>query len=241
MASESTPSADKHADIAAVHSAYEDASELSTPRRRSFRSFFWDTDTHLKSAEERKFLLKLDVAILTMGCLGFFIKYVDQGNLSHAYVSGMQEDLAMYGNQYTYATTAYTVAYAVMQVPSTLIVQKIRPSIWIAGMELGWSIFTFAQAGTKSVGQLYAFRFLVGFFESSFFPVMLYLMGSWYTKTELAKRVALVHMTAPVGSAVSGYLQAGVYQNLNGKHDLPGWRWLYIVCGVSQRLAKCQI
>lgn len=86
-----------------------------------------------------------------------------------------------------------------------------------------------------NVGELYAFRFLVGLFESSFFPVLLYVLGSWYTKTELAKRVAIFHVTAPLGSAFGGYLQAAVYESLNGKHGLEGWRWLYIICGVSFR------
>ncbi|KAI0137121.1 pantothenate transporter liz1 [Xylariales sp. AK1849] len=198
---------------------------------RSFRSFIWDTDTHLKSHEERILLRKLDYSILTIGCLGFFMKYLDQGNLANAYVSGMQEDLGMYGNEYTYAQMMYTVSYAVMQVPSTLIVQKIRPSIWLAAMEVCWGVFTFAQAGLRNVGQLYAFRFFVGFFESSFFPVLLYVLGSWYTKTELAKRVAIFHMTAPLGTAFGGYLQAAVYEGLDGAHGLSGWRWLYIVCG----------
>ncbi|KAF6826323.1 pantothenate transporter liz1 [Colletotrichum musicola] len=198
---------------------------------RSFRSFIWDTDTHLKSREERVLLRKLDWSILTIGCLGFFMKYLDQGNLSNAYVSGMQEDLRMFGNEYTYAQTAYTCAYAVMQVPSTLIVQRVRPSVWLAAMEVAWGVFTFAQAGTHSVSQLYAFRFFVGFFESSFFPVLLYVLGSWYTKTELAKRVAIFHMTAPLGSAFGGYLQAAVYTSLDGAHGLAGWRWLYVVCG----------
>ncbi|KAK7721106.1 hypothetical protein SLS64_001401 [Diaporthe eres] len=205
--------------------------EKKKPPSRSFRSFIWDTDTHLKTPEERKLLRKLDWSILTIGCLGFFMKYLDQGNLANAYVSGMQEDLAMYGNEYTYAQTAYTCAYAIMQVPSTLIVQKIRPSIWLVIMEVGWGVWTFAQAGMHNVGELYAFRFLVGLFESSFFPVLLYVLGSWYTKTELAKRVALFHVTAPLGSAFGGYLQAAVYESLNGRHGLAGWRWLYIICG----------
>ncbi|KAF8858271.1 pantothenate transporter liz1 [Acephala macrosclerotiorum] len=199
--------------------------------KKSFRSFIWDTDTHLKTKEEHKLLRKLDFSILTIGCLGFFLKYLDQGNLANAYVSGMQEDLKMYGNQYTYAGTAYTVAYAVMQVPSTLIIQKIRPSYWLALMEIGWGTFTFAQAGLHNVTQLYVFRFLVGFFESSFFPCLLFVLGSWYTKTELAKRVAIFHMTAPLGSAFGGYLQAAVYKSLDGHSGLVGWRWLYIVCG----------
>ncbi|KUJ16369.1 pantothenate transporter liz1 [Mollisia scopiformis] len=199
-----------------------------TEPKKNFRSFIWDTDTHLKSKEERKLLRKLDFSILTIGCLGFFLKYLDQGNLANAYVSGMQEDLKMYGNQYTYAGTAYTVAYAVMQVPSTMIIQTIRPSYWLALMEIGWGTFTFAQAGMHNIAQLYAFRFLVGFFESSFFPCLLFILGSWYTKTELAKRVAIFHMTAPLGTAFSGYLQAAVYKSLNGHLGLAGWRWLYI-------------
>lgn len=165
------------------------------------------------------------------------MKYLDQGNIANAYVSGMQEDLNMHGNEYTYAVTAYTCAYAVMQIPSTLIIQRIRPSIWLALMEIGWGTWTFAQAGLRNSSQLYAFRFLVGLFESSFFPSLLYVLGSWYTKTELAKRVALFHMTAPLGTAFGGYLQAAVYTNLDGVHGLAGWRWLYIVCGVSSPIA----
>ncbi|KAL4861798.1 hypothetical protein BDV12DRAFT_190839 [Aspergillus spectabilis] len=176
--------------------------------RRSFRSFIWDTDTHLKSLEEKHLLLKLDIAILTTGCLGFFMKYgkpLQRLRLRHA--------------------------RSPFYIPSTLIIQRVRPSIWLAAMEIGWGIFTFAQAGLHNVNELYAFRFLVGFFESSFFPSLLYLLGSWYTRTELAKRVALFHMTAPLGTAFGGYLQAAVYKNLNGQRGLEGWRWLYIVCG----------
>lgn len=221
--------------------SFEASSETQTPAakpKRSFRSFIWDTDTHLKSPEERRLLLKLDVSILTIGCLGFFMKYLDQGNMANAYVSGMQEALNMYGNEYTYAGSVYTIAYAIMQIPSTLIIQRVRPSLWLAAMEVCWGVFTFAQAGMHNVGELYAFRFLVGLFESSFFPSLLYVLGSWYTKTELAKRVALFHMTAPLGSAFGGYLQAAVHKTLDGSHRLSGWRWLYIICGVSCSLCN---
>ncbi|KAH8657930.1 pantothenate transporter liz1 [Xylariales sp. PMI_506] len=208
------------------------ADTINEKPKKNFRSFIWDTDTHLKSPEERKLLRKLDIAILTISCYGFFLKYLDQNNIVNAYVSGMQADLGMYGNQYTYAVTAYTCAYAVMQIPSTLIIQRVRPSWWLAFMEIGWGTFTFAQAGMQNTTQLYVFRFMVGFFESSWFPCLLFVLGSWYTKTELAKRVAIFHMTAPVGTAFSGYLQAAVYKNLSGVHGLAGWRWLYIICGV---------
>ncbi|KAL5329236.1 hypothetical protein ACEPPN_002746 [Leptodophora sp. 'Broadleaf-Isolate-01'] len=194
--------------------------EIEQPRKVTFRSWIWDIDTDLKSDAERKFLRKIDFSILVIRCLGFFIKFLDQTNLINAYISGMKEDLHMDGNEYTYATSLCTIAYGFMRVPSTLIVQRVRPALWLMLMEIGWGIWTIAQAGMHSTKQLYAFRFLVGLFESSFSPVMVYLIGSWYTKTEMAKRIALFMMTAPVGTAFSGYLQAAVYNNLDGAHGI---------------------
>ena len=75
---------------------------------------------------------------------------------------------------------------------------------------------------------MYVFRFMVGFFESAFSPIIIFLLGSWYTKTELAKRVAVWHITGFFGQATSGFLQAGIHASLDGHLGLAGWRWLFI-------------
>ncbi|KAJ7670488.1 pantothenate transporter liz1 [Mycena olivaceomarginata] len=198
-----------------------------------FKSYIWDSDAHLKSPEERALIRKLDFGILIVACLGFFLKYLDQNNLANAYISGMRRisastatntrsklmrrRLHFFANiiclQHGYML--YHCCYALMQVPSTMIVQKIRPSYYLAFCEIGWG------------QQMYVFRFMVGLFESAFFPVnfpvILYLMGSWCA--------AIFHLTGSVGSAMAGYLQAAVYTNLDGHAGLAGWRWLYIICG----------
>lgn len=50
--------------------------------------------------EERKFLRKLDAFLLTFTCIAFFLKWLDQSNINSAYVSGMKEELGLYGNEY---------------------------------------------------------------------------------------------------------------------------------------------
>ncbi|KAF9073869.1 pantothenate transporter liz1 [Rhodocollybia butyracea] len=195
------------------------------------KSFIWDSDGHLKSQFEKRLVRKLDFGILVVGCLGFFMRYLDSANLANAYVSGMKEDLTMNGNQYTFMGTFYTVGYALFQIPGTLAVTRVRPSLFLFANEIGWGIFTFAQAGAKTCNQMYAFRFMVGAFEASFFPSLLYLMGSWYNKHELAKRIAIFHLSGSLGTSFGGYLQASVYTTLNEKHGIAGWRWLFIVCG----------
>ncbi|KAJ3984318.1 pantothenate transporter liz1 [Lentinula detonsa] len=165
------------------------------------------------------------------------MRYLDSANLANAYVSGMKEDLAMNGNQYTYMGTFYTIGYALFQIPGTLAVTRVRPSVFLFVNEIGWGIFTFAQAGARTYNQMYAFRFMVGAFEASFFPSI--LCAEAYTKHELAKRIAIFHLSGSLGTSFGGYLQAAVYTTLDGVHGIAGWRWLFIVCGCMT--APCAI
>lgn len=101
-------------------SEFEDAQSSAsiavqaTPQR-TWRSYFWDTFD--KSPEERRFLFKLDAVILTFASLGYFIKYLDQVNISNAYVSGMREDLGLYHDELNYMTTIWTVGYVIGEIP----------------------------------------------------------------------------------------------------------------------------
>jgi ACS family pantothenate transporter-like MFS transporter len=54
---------------------------------RTFRRYAWDDPD--KSKEEKWFLFKLDLFLLTAACLGYFSKNLDQGNMDNAYVSGV--------------------------------------------------------------------------------------------------------------------------------------------------------
>lgn len=45
---------------------------------RKLLYYMWDSDQHLKSPEERHLLRKLDLGILVVASLGWFMKYVDQ-------------------------------------------------------------------------------------------------------------------------------------------------------------------
>ena len=83
------------------------------------------------------------------------------------------------------------------------------------------------MAKCRTPTQLYVLRFFIGLAESTFYPGMQYIIGSWYRKDELAKRSCLFHAMGNVGSMVSGYLMAGAY-NLDGVNGFHGWQWLFI-------------
>jgi hypothetical protein len=105
------------------------------------------------------------------------VKYIDNGNLTNAYVSGMKEDLGFYGNQFVQLQTVYTVAHTVFMIPLTLLAAKYRNVI--PACDLMWGIFTLPQYRAQSFGELAAYRFMVGAFESVYFTSIHYTLGSW--------------------------------------------------------------
>ncbi|WWC90247.1 uncharacterized protein L201_005180 [Kwoniella dendrophila CBS 6074] len=195
--------------------------------KSTWRGKIWDTFD--RSPLERKLLFKVDAVILTFASLGYFIKNLDQNNTNTAFLSGMKEDLNMYGNELVTSTSIWTVGYVIGQIPSNLLLTRIEPRWVIPALELGWGIATLGSYAVKSYKSLYALRFLVGLFESGFYPGIHYLLGSWYTPAEIGKRAMIFWLAGSLGNMFSGFLQAAAYKNLSGIHGLAGWRWLFII------------
>ncbi|KAM0748848.1 MFS general substrate transporter [Meredithblackwellia eburnea MCA 4105] len=189
--------------------------------------YFW----HAKgvSSFDKKLIFKLDCTILVYGCLSFWIKYLDQVNINNAYVTGMKEDLHMFGNQLTLAITLFGAGNIIFQIPSNLLITRIPPRIWLPGCEFVWGICTLLTYKCTSVKGLYALRFLIGLLEGSCFVGMHWIFGTWYTKKEIGKRAALFAMCAYAGGMFSGFIQSGVQKGLNGRGGIKGWQWLFII------------
>lgn len=144
----------------------------------------------------------------------------------------MKEDLAMDANQLNLIDIAWTLGYVIGQLPSQVIITKVRPSIWIPSCELVWTILTFCLAGATSWHYVLVIRFFVGLVESIFYPAAHFLIGSWYKPSELGKRACIFHASSAIAAMCSGYLQAAVYKGLNGTGGHAGWQWLFVMDAV---------
>lgn len=129
----------------------------SYPNRPPF--FFWYPRGTTKS--EKKLLFKIDFFILTYGCLAYFTKWLDQANLSNAYVSGMKEDLKMYGTEYNLAVTCFQVGTIIGGIPSNLLLTWVRPRYLLPGAEFLWAILTVATYKVTSYNQVSFISYLI--------------------------------------------------------------------------------
>ncbi|ORY68582.1 vitamin H transporter [Pseudomassariella vexata] len=181
--------------------------------------------------EEKAFLKKIDAFLLTFTSFAFFLKWLDSSNINNAYVSGMKEDLKLYGND-SLIPIFYNVGYIVCQVPAMLLLSRPKWSrYFLPAMEVAWSVLTFAQCRLNSAPQIYGTRLLLGILETPVASGSLFILSSWYKPEELFKRAGLWYISNNIGVMFGGYLQAAAYTNLDGVHGMAGWRWLFIIDG----------
>lgn len=191
----------------------------------------WDTWGH-PDKKHVKIIFKLDSTLLALACASTFIKYLDKINLSYAYVNGLKEDLGIEGNELNYANTAYNIASMICGFPAAYLMVKFQTKWLIIGIELLWIIITFCQSAIKTPLQMIVLRCLLGVFECGHYPALSFVLGTYYTPLELAKRAVILQSSTSIGSFFAGYVASGVYGGLNGVSGRAGWRWVFIIDGV---------
>ncbi|KAI8646515.1 major facilitator superfamily domain-containing protein [Parasitella parasitica] len=178
--------------------------------------------------DEVELVHRLDKRLLVFAMFGNLVKALDNTNLGNAFISGMEEELNVTGLQYNWMGVLFMIGYLTMQIPSNILLSYMRPSRYLPALEVVWCILTLAMACVQSVQGVYVIRFLLGLAEAGFYPGIIFLIGTWYTKRELGKRLALITICGSFGSGLSGVVQAVMLKTLDGVFGISGWRWMFM-------------
>lgn len=63
------------------------------------------------------------------------------------------------------------------------------------------------------------------------------MISMFYTKKEMATRMAILYTGNMLASSFSGLIAAAVFQ-LDGRNGLAGWQWLFVWLGNTSELAE---
>jgi hypothetical protein len=73
----------------------------------------------------------MDIRIVPMLTLLYLLSFLDRGNIGNANIEGLSEDLGLTGAQYNWCLTAFFFTYAAFEVPSNMVLKRLRPSVWL--------------------------------------------------------------------------------------------------------------
>jgi MFS family permease len=127
----------------------------------------------------------------------------------------------------------FFVGYILTQIPTNMILDKVRPSIFLPVIMCCWATVSACTGAVQNYSGMLALRFILGFVEAPFFPGALFLFSSWYTKKELAVRISTLYAAGQMAGAFGGLLGSAIMSGMEGKAGLPAWRWLFIIEGVA--------
>lgn len=153
-------------------------------------------------------------------------------NIGNARIQGLERDLNMAGHDYNIALFVFFVPYTLLEIPSNLLMKRLRPSYWLSATMLAWGIVTICQGLSRSFAGLVVCRILLGVFEAGFVPGAVYLFSMYYKRHELQQRVNIFFCFPIVSGAFSGLL-AYALSHMAGICHYSGWRWIFIIEGVA--------
>ena len=77
------------------------------------------------------------------------------------------------------------MAYVIFEVPSNMLLMKIKPSIYLSSIVWIWGCVVIGMSQSKMPSSFLAGRFFLGAIEAGLFPGALFLLTCWYTKREV--------------------------------------------------------
>lgn len=57
------------------------------------------------------------------------------------------------------------------------------------------------------------------------YPGAIFLLSIFYTRKEVATRLAILYTASILSTAFSGLIAAAIFATIDGAHGLRGWRW----------------
>lgn len=138
------------------------------------------------------------------------------------------------GNDYNALLSIFYISYILFEIPSNIVCKWIGPGWFIPAISLGFGITSVCTAFVHNQAQASGVRFLLGIFEAGMMPGIAYYLSRWYRRSELAFRLAMYIVMAPLAGAFGGLLASAILR-LPGFGTLHTWRMIFGMLGRLQR------
>lgn len=112
----------------------------------------------------------MDIRLIPMLALLYLLSFLDRGNIGNAKIEGLQEDLNMTNDQYNLCLTVFFFTYAAFEVPSNLLLKKLRPSRWLPIIMVAWGAVVTLMGIVQNFQGLLSTRLFLGIAEAGLYP-----------------------------------------------------------------------
>ncbi len=151
------------------------------------------------------------------------LAYIDRVAISLS-SSSIQRDLALSDEQLGYAFSAFTLAYALFEVPSGWLADRFGARRMMTRIVLWWSAWTVATSAALGFRSLVSIRFLFGMGEAGVLPTLASAFRRWLPARERGRAFGLTVAAAALGTAISQPIVGAMLERFS-------WRQVFVMFG----------
>ncbi len=162
--------------------------------------------------------------------LMYVLSFLDRANIGFA-KQAFQASSGISDAAYALGAGLFFLTYALLEVPSNLIMHRVGARIWMARIMVTWGLVSAAMMFAAGEFSFYALRLLLGAAEAGFFPGVILYLTYWFPHGSRGQVMGLFYFGAPLAFIFGGPL-SGLLLEFHGLAGLQGWQWMFLVEGL---------
>jgi sugar phosphate permease len=143
--------------------------------------------------------------VLILLCSLTTLTYLDRICISIVGIR-LKTGLGLNNEQFGWVLASFSLAYALFEIPSGILGDRIGPRSVFIRIVLFWSLCTALTGLTTGLVGLLAIRFLFGMGESGTYPNILIVTSRWFPVNETGRSLTWVGIGSQIGSAIAPLL-----------------------------------
>lgn len=162
--------------------------------------------------------------------LMYVVAFLDRANIGFA-KQALQRSTGLSEAAYALGAGLFFLTYALLEVPSNLIMYKVGAKIWMCRIMVTWGLASAATMFATGEKSFCVLRLLLGATEAGFFPGIILYLTYWFPNRTRGQMLGLFYIGAPLAFILGGPL-SGLLLDVHGIGRLQGWQWMFLVEGL---------
>ena len=160
----------------------------------------------------------------------YVVSFLDRANIGFAKLA-LQQSTGISEAAYALGAGLFFVSYALLEVPSNLILHRVGAKAWMSRIMVTWGLASAATMFATGPISFCLLRLLLGAAEAGFFPGVILYLTYWFPNNKRGQILGLFYLGAPLAFILGGPLSGSLLQ-LHGVGRLQGWQWMFLVEGL---------
>ncbi|KAG4415960.1 hypothetical protein IFR04_010910 [Cadophora malorum] len=181
-------------------------------------------------AAEKRLLRKIDLRLVPLLIICYFLQYLDKGSIGFASILGIIPDLNLHDQQYSWANSSFFFGYSIFSYPTSVLIVKFSVGKYVSITVMAWAVILMLHAACANGAGLMAARFFLGIGEATVVPAFAILIGMFYKREEQPFRQCAFFIGDGIAGITGGLIAFGI-AHIDGK--LAAWRCLFLIYGAA--------